>query len=210
MKNLLKLLNADDIALALVDLQPALYNGVESHNRMKIVQNAIILAKTAKLFEVPTVLSTVAEESFAGPMIREITEVLPDLPILDRTSINAWVDKDFRKALEKTKRKRVVIAGLWTEACVLFPALELLAEGYEVFVATDACGDISVEAHERALTRMIQAGAVPITSLQLLFELQQDWARTETYEGVVEILEQHTGFGAQVQFSSWALGTDEP
>ena len=204
----LKLLSSQDIALTLLDYQPAMFFGVESHDRLSIVHNVAILAKTAKLFEVPTVLSTIAKESFSGPNLREITEVFPTEPVIDRTSINAWIDANYRKAIAETKRKRIVIAGLWTEACVLFPALELLAAGYEVFVPTDACGDVSKEAHERAVTRMVQAGAVPITSLQLLFELQQDWARSETYEGVMEILREHSPYGIQVDFSKFAFGDE--
>lgn len=197
----LKLLDAKDIVLTLVDFQPATFFGVESHDRLSIIHNTAILAKTAKLFEVPTVISTIAKDTFAGPNLREIDEVFPNEKIIDRTSINAWIDADFRKAITSTKRKRVVIAGLWTEACVLFPTIEMLAAGFEVFVATDACGDVSKEAHERAVTRMVQAGAVPITSLQFLCELQQDWARQKTYEGVMEILRAHTPYGIQVDFS---------
>jgi nicotinamidase-related amidase len=203
--NYKKLLSPEDIVLTLLDYQPAMYFGVESHDRLTIINNVNILAKAAQLFEVPTVLSTIAEESFSGPFMPEITELVPGQPI-DRTSINAWLDPGYRAAIAATGRKRIVIAGLWTEACVLFPALELLAAGYEVFVPTDACGDVSIEAHERAVTRMVQAGAVPITSLQLLFELQQDWARAQTYAGVLDILEQHAAYGVQVRFSKWALG----
>lgn len=202
----LMLLKPEEIVLTLLDYQPAMYFGVQSHDRLSIVHNTIILAKTAKLFGVPTVLSTIAKDTFSGPFMREVIEVFPNEPIYDRTSINAWLDADYRKAIAATGRKRIVIAGLWTEACVLFPAIELLAAGYEVFVPTDACADVSIEAHERAVTRMAMAGAVPITSLQLLFELQQDWARSETYEGVMDILRDHSPYGIQVDFSKWALG----
>jgi nicotinamidase-related amidase len=201
-----KLLSPEDVTLTLLDYQPAMYFGVQSHDRLTIVHNTLILAKTAKLFGIPTVLSTIAKDTFSGPFMPEVTELFADEPIYDRTSINAWLDAPYRKAIAATGRKRIVVAGLWTEACVLFPALELLAEGYEVFVPTDACGDISVEAHERAVTRLVQAGAVPVTSLQWVFELQQDWARAETYEGVMEILKAHSPYGIAVQFSKWALG----
>lgn len=208
--NYQRLLNPNETVLTLIDYQPATYFGVESHDRRSIIHNVMILAKTAQLFEVPTVLSTIAAQSFSGPFTPEITALFPNQPVYDRTSINAWLDPAYRKALAATGRKRVVIAGLWTEACVLFPALELLAAGYEVFVPTDACGDVSVEAHERAVTRLVQAGAVPITSLQLLFELQQDWARTETYDGAMEIMKEHSPYGIQVRFSQWALGGNKP
>lgn len=196
----------DNCALALIDYQPAMYFGVQSHDRLGIMQNATILAKTAKLFKIPTILSTVAKDSFSGELAPELTGVFPGQKIIDRTSINAWVNKEFREAVAATKRKKIVLAGLWTEACVLFPALNLLQEGYEVYIATDACGDVSPEAHERSVQRLIQAGAVPITSLQFLFELQQDWARGNTYDGVMEILKAHSPYGIQVRFSKWALG----
>ena len=102
--------------------------------------------------------------------------------------MNAWLDPNFRKAVAATGRKKIVIAGLWTEACVMFPTLDMLKEGYEIYIPADACGDVSPEAHNRAMDRAVQAGAVPITSLQYVFELQQDWARSETYEGVMNIL----------------------
>jgi nicotinamidase-related amidase len=120
--------------------------------------------------------------------------------------MNSWLDANFRAAIHATGRKKVVVAGLWTEACVLFPTIDMLREGFEIYVPADACGDLSVEAHNRSMERMIQAGAVPITALQYVFELQQDWARSETYNGVMEILKAHSPYGIQVRFSKWALG----
>lgn len=201
-----ELLTPDTCALALIDYQPAMYFGVQSHDRLTIIHNAAVLAKTAKLFKIPTILSTVAKDSFSGPMEASITAVFKNQELIDRTSINAWVDKNFQKAVKATKRKKIVIAGLWTEACVLFPTLDMLREGFEVYIAVDACGDISKEAHKCSVKRMVQAGAVPITSLQWLFELQQDWARAETYNGVMEILKAESPYGIQVSFSKWALG----
>jgi nicotinamidase-related amidase len=206
MRHYTDLLKPDNCALALIDYQPAMYFGVESHSRLSVMHNAAVLAKTARLFKkIPTILTTVAKDSFSGPMNSMLTDVFKDQKIIDRTAINAWLDPNFRKAIEATKRKKIVIAGLWTEACVLFPSLDMLAEGYEIYVPTDACGDVSKEAHERSVQRLIQAGAVPITSLQFIFELQQDWARTETYEGVMEILKAESPYGIQVTFSKWAL-----
>src|SRR6202043_4058497 len=123
-----------------------------------------------------------------------------------RTSMNAWLDAKFREAVYSTGRKKITIAGLWTEACVMFVTLDLLKEGFEVYIAADACADVSPEAHNRAMDRSVQAGATPITSLQYVFELQQDWARSETYEGVMNIMREHTPYGIQVRFSKWALG----
>lgn len=199
-------LTKDNAALALIDYQPAMFFGVQSHDRLLITHNAAVLAKTAKLFKLPTILSTVAQNSFSGELSPEITSVFPGHNIIDRTSINAWVDANFRAAIKATNRKKIVVAGLWTEACVLFPSLDLLREGYEVYVPTDACGDVSKEAHERSVERLVQAGAVPITSLQFLFELQQDWANSSTYEGVMDILKADSPYGTQVRFSKWALG----
>lgn len=194
------MLTPSDCALALIDYQPAMFAGVHSHDRTTIMQNVQVVAKAARLFKLPTILSTVAAESFSGLMIPEISNVFPGQPPIDRTSINAWLDSNFRSAIGKTGRKKIVVAGLWTEACVLFPTLDLLQAGYEVYVPTDACGDITEEAHERAVQRLIQAGAVPVTSLQFLFELQQDWGRSETYEGCMEILKAHSPYGIEVRF----------
>ncbi len=201
------MLTPDNCALALIDFQPAMFQGVQSHDRMLIVQNVQILAEAAKLFGVPTIITTVAKDSFSGPFMPEVTEwILAGEPVYDRTSINSWLDPHFRAAVHTTGRRRIVIAGLWTCACVNFPTLDLLREGFEVFVVADACGDTSLEAHDRAMQRMIQAGAVPITSLQFVFELQQDWARSATYDGVMHILKAFTPYGIQVRFSKWALG----
>jgi nicotinamidase-related amidase len=194
------MLTPEECALALIDFQPAMFAGVHSHDRTTIIQNVQIVAKAAKLFQVPTILSTVAAKLFSGYMIPEVSSVFPDYDPIDRTSINAWLDGNFRDAVEKTGRKKIVLAGLWTEACVLFPTIDLLRSGYEVYIPTDACGDISVEAHERAVQRLVQAGAVPMNALQFLFELQQDWSRSETYEGCMKIMEAHSPYGIEERF----------
>ncbi len=196
----------NDTALVLIDYQPAMFQGVQSHDRREVMANVQILARMAKLFRLPTVISTVAKDSFSGPFMPEVTELFPDVEVVDRTSINSWLDPNFRAAVEATGRKRLILAGLWTSACVTFPTLDLLKLGYEVLVPADACGDTSREAHDRAMDRLTQAGAVPVTTLQMVFELQQDWARGETYEGVMDILRGFTPYGIQVRFSKWALG----
>src|SRR4030042_1690198 len=158
------LLTPGDCALALIDFQPAMFSGVHSHDRTTIVQNVQVVGKAAKLFKVPTILSTVASKSFSGAMIPEVTGIFPGQALIDRTSINSWLDQNFKNAVEKSKRKKIVVAGLWTEACVLFPTLDMLQAGYEIYVPTDACGDVTEGAHERAVQRIVQAGAVPMTS----------------------------------------------
>jgi nicotinamidase-related amidase len=202
----LEMLTPQNHAIALIDFQPAMYQGVQSHDRIVTFNSVQVLAKTAKLFGVPTILTTVAKDSFSGPFMPEVVDLFPGHDVIDRTSMNSWLDTKFREAVRATGRKRFVIAGLWTEACVMFPTLDMLLEGYEIYIAADACGDISPEAHQRSIDRAIQAGAVPITSLQYGFELQQDWARSETYEGMMDILRAHSPYGIQVRFSKWALG----
>src|ERR1700686_5330562 len=160
----LEMLTPQNSAIALIDYQPAMYQGVQSHDRLVTFNNVQVLAKAAKLFGVPTVISTVAKDSFSGPFMPEVTDLFPNHDVIDRTSINSWLNPNFRKAVQATARKKIVIAGLWTEACVMFPSLDLLKEGFEVYIAADACGDISPEAHERSMDRLVQAGAIPITS----------------------------------------------
>ena len=167
----LEMLTPQNCAVALIDYQPAMYQGVQSHDRLGVFNNIQIVAKAAKLFKIPTVLTTVAKDSFSGPFMPEVTELFPDHDIVDRTAMNSWLDAGFRKQVAATGRKKFIIAGLWTEACVLFPTLDMLREGYEIYIPADACGDLSLEAHNRAMDRAVQAGAVPITSCQFAFEL---------------------------------------
>ncbi|ANB76546.1 hydrolase [Paraburkholderia phytofirmans OLGA172] len=201
-----ELLTPDTCALALIDFQPQMFFGVHSHDRTTVQQNAQILAKTGKLFKVPTILSTIAAKSFSGEMVQEVQAVFPEQTPIDRTFMNSWEDLNFRAAIEKTGRKKIVVAGLWTEVCVAFPTIQMRAAGYEIYVATDACGDITEEAHERAVQRMVQVGAVPMTSLQFMCELQRDWARTETYEGCMDIFKQHSPYGIGVRYAKQILG----
>jgi nicotinamidase-related amidase len=202
----LEMLTPQNSAIALIDYQPAMYQGVQSHDRLVILNNIQVLAKAAKLFKIPTVLTTVAKDTFSGEFMPEVVALFPDHKIIDRTSMNSWLNADFRKAVAATGRKKFVIAGLWTEACVLFPTLDMLRESYDIYIPADACGDLSLEAHDRSMDRAVQAGAVPMTSWQYVFELQQDWARAETYNGVMDILRAHSPYGIQVRFSKWALG----
>jgi nicotinamidase-related amidase len=186
------LITPENSVLLLIDHQPFQFAGLASHDPQTILNNTILVAKTAKLFKVPTLLSTVLEER-GGYLIKGIQDVFPDQKPLDRTWINAWQDKRVVDWVKKQGRKKIIIAGLWTEICVAMPTLQALGEGYEVFVIADACGGNSKEAHELAMARMIQAGAIPITAGVLQGELQRDWARTETVPGLAEILAIHGG-----------------
>lgn len=193
-------------ALLLIDFQPQMLMGIRSDDPSSVLDSAAIVAKGAKLFGMPTVLTTITADSFAGPFMPELAGIFPEAKIIDRTSINAWLDKEFVKAVEATGMKRLVIAGLWTGACTAFNALEGIWRGYEVGFVADACGDTSPQVHERAVDRMIQQGATPLSAQHFVYELQQDWARQETYQGVMELLEPHSVFGdVQIRYGKWAL-----
>ncbi|HXC51484.1 MAG TPA: hydrolase [Candidatus Limnocylindrales bacterium] len=200
------LLTPEESVLALIDYQPQMSFGIQSHSRLFTLNNAVALAKTAKLFQVPVVLTTVAAKSFSGDMLPELQSVYPDQSPIDRTSMNSWEDDNFRNAIKKTGRKKLIIAGWWTEVCACFPTIQALQEGYEVYVPTDACGDISIEAHERAVQRMIQAGAVPMTSFQVMYEFQRDWGRSATYEGCMDIQKAHSDYGIGIRYAKAILG----
>jgi len=200
------LLTPGESVVALIDYQPQMFFGVGSHDRYAVLNNAVTLAKAAQLFNVPVVLSTVAAKSFSGELQPEIQALFPDQDPIDRTTMNSWEDKNFKSAVTGFERKKIIIAGLWTEVCVCFPTLDAVAEGYDVHVPTDACADISAEAHERAVQRAIQAGAVPMTTLQVMFEWQRDWARSETYDGCMEILKAHSAYGIGVRYGKSLRG----
>ena len=200
------LLTPGESIVALIDYQPQLLFGVGSHERHLVLNNAVALAKAAKLFDVPVILTTVAAQPFSAALLPEIQAVFPDQVPIDRTTMNSWEDKKFNAAVTGFGRKKIVLAGLWTEVCICFPAVEAIAEGYEVHVPTDACGDLTVEAHERAVQRAIQTGVVPMSTLQVMFEWQRDWARTETYDGCMEILKAHSAYGIGVHYAKAILG----
>jgi nicotinamidase-related amidase len=201
------LITPDNSTLILIDHQPQMAFGVQSIDRQTLINNTVGLAKTAKVFNVPTVLTTVAAKGFSGDIFPEIQAVFPDLAPVDRTSMNSWDDKGFRAAVDKAGRNKLVIAALWTEVCLAMPTIDAIKEGYEVYIVTDASGGTSVEAHERAIQRLIQAGAAPMTWLQVLLEWQRDWARQDTYEPVLAIAKEHAGaYGIGIRYAKWALG----
>lgn len=192
-KSALELLTPSNCTLILIDHQPQMFFGVESENRQTIKNNVVGLAKAAKIFNVPTILTTVAANTFSGPLIPELQAVFPDKKPIDRTSMNSWEDKNFLAAVQNTKRKKLVIAALWTEVCLAFPAICAIEAGYDVYAVTDASGATTVEAHNMAIQRMSQVGVIPITWVQFMCELQRDWARQETYIPVMELAKQHAG-----------------
>ena len=163
--------------LALIDYQPEQYAGVGSTGHKELLEHVTMLGRVATVFDVPVVLSTVYVKHGMSGTNPELREALPGVPEIDRTTMNSWEDPDFRAAVERTGRRKLILAGLWTEVCVAFPALDALREGYEVYVVVDAIGGVSRVAHESALQRMTQAGAIPISVLGLACELQRDWGR---------------------------------
>src|SRR5213083_2460576 len=167
-----------------------------------VVNNVIGLAKTAKVFGVPTILTTVVEQR-GGFLIKGLQDVFPEQKPIDRTFINTWEDSRVVDAIKKTGRKKVVMAALWTEICLAMPAIQAMGEGYEVYIVTDASGGVSIEAHDMAVRRMVQAGAVPITWLALSSEWQRDWARESTLADAAKILTEHGG-GSGVAFA-WEM-----
>jgi nicotinamidase-related amidase len=202
------LLTPDKSALILIDHQPQMFFGVQSTDRQTLVNNVLGLAKAAKVFKVPTILTTVAAESFSGPLFPELQAVFPDQKPIDRTSMNSWEDRNFVKAVKKTGRKKLIMAALWTEVCLAFPVISAIEAGYEVYAVVDASGGTTVEAHQTAVQRMIQAGAVPVTWLQVLCEFQRDWARQETYDAVLEVAKEHGGaYGLGIVYAETMLGS---
>lgn len=171
------LLTPRNAVLALIDYQPEQYAGVASAPHDELLHHVTMLGKVATAFELPVVLSTVYVKHGMQGTNPELREALPGIPEIDRTSMNSWEDPDFRAAVERTGRKNLILAGLWTEVCVAFPALDAIAAGYRVFVVADAIGGVSRVAHDSAMQRMTQAGAIPITVLGLACELQRDWGR---------------------------------
>jgi nicotinamidase-related amidase len=186
------LLTPDNCALILIDHQPFQFAGLRSHDTQTIINNVVGLAKSAKAFGVPTLLTTVLEQR-GGFLLKQLQEVFPEQKPIDRTFINTWEDANVIEWVKKTGKKKIVMAALWTEICLAMPAIQALGEGYEVYIVTDASGGVSVEAHEMAIMRMVQAGAVPITWTVFASELQRDWARTETVPALAEMLVTHMG-----------------
>ena len=209
-----ELLNPTNHALLLLDHQSQMAFAVESQPIDELRNNLGLLSETARLYEIPTLVTTVAAKSFSGPVFPEIREVFTDeSQYIDRSTMNAWEDTRVVKAVNGYKTKKLVIAGLWTEVCTLTAALSALEDGYDVYVVTDASGGISQEAHDMAVIRMVQAGVKPITSLQYLLEVHRDWARDKTYDEVVRISKKYGGsYGLGIDYiktmSKWMTGKE--
>jgi len=203
MPNYLDLLTPQNSQLIIIDQQPQMAFGVQSIDRQTLKNNVVALAKAAKAFKVPTTITTVETESFSGHTYPELLAVLPQNKILERTSMNSWDDQNVRDALAAKGRKKLVVSGLWTEVCNLMFALSAMKDGgYEIYMVADASGGTSVEAHKYAMDRMVQAGVVPVTWQQVLLEWQRDWARKDTYDATIAIVQEHSGaYGFGVDYA---------
>ncbi len=202
-----RLVTPENSMLILIDHQPQMAFATHSIDGQTLVNNVTGLAKSARVFNVPTVLTTVAAESFSGPIFPPIQAVFPNFKPIDRTTMNSWEDKKVVEAVRKTGRKKLIMAALWTEVCLATAALSALDDGFEVYIVTDASGGVTVEAHERAIQRIVQEGAVPMTWLQVLLEWQRDWARQETYDAVMEVAKEHGGaYGLGIGYAKVMLG----
>jgi len=207
----LELLTPDNAVLLFIDHQPQMAFGVANIDRQMLKNNVVALAKSAKVFDVPTILTTVETESFSGPMWPELLEVFPKSDLLERTSMNSWDDKKVRDAVAATGRKKLILSGLWTEVCINLCAFSAMADGYELYVVEDACGGTSDVAHRASMDRMVQAGVVPMTWQQVLLEWQRDWANRATYDAVIDIVAEHSGaYGMGVDYAYTMVHKAEP
>ncbi|WP_321868717.1 hydrolase [Burkholderia ubonensis] len=199
----LEVLTPDNCQMIFIDQQPQMAFGVQSIDRQVLKNNVVALAKAAKTFDIPTIITSVETESFSGYTYPELLDVFPDHPLLERTSMNSWDDQKVRDALAKNGRKKVVVSGLWTEVCNnTFALCAMLEGGYEIYMVADASGGTSKDAHDYAMQRMIQAGVVPVTWQQVMLEWQRDWAHRGTYDAVMAIAKEHSGaYGIGVDYA---------
>lgn len=202
MPNYHKLYTPQDSVVVFIDMQPQMLFGVANIDRAILMNNVTLLAKAAKEFNIPAVLTAVETESFSGYVWPQLLDVFPAQPVIERSSMNSWDDPVFRKSIETTGRKNILMTGLWTEVCVTWPTIEMLAAGYNIYVVEDCCGATSSVAHDAALSRMVQAGAVRLTTIAALLEWQRDWANKEHYDALMGLLKQHAGaYGSGVEYA---------
>lgn len=197
------LITADNSAVVFIDHQPQMTFGMASGiDRQLLVNNVLLLAKGAKLFGVPTILTTVETESFSGLMLPQLLDIFPQQRPIERTGMNSWDTPAFREAIKATRRKNIILSGLWTEVCITWPTLNMLAEGYNVYVVEDACGGTSLASHEASISRMEQAGAVRMTTVGTVLEFQRDWARKEHYSALMDLFREHGGaYGMGIEYA---------
>ncbi len=204
------MLDPTNHVMIIIDHQPQMAFATKSIDTTTLRNNVTGLAKSAKAFNVPVILTTVAEKSFSGPLFPELQAVFPDQKPIDRTTMNTWEDSRITDKVNALGKKKLVIAALWTEVCGVGPTLSAIDQGFEVYFVTDASGGVSDDAHNMAVDRMVQAGAIPITWLQYLLELQRDWSRGETYEAVTGIAKQHGGaYGLGIIYATEMFGASE-
>jgi len=197
-----ELLNPNNHALVMIDHESQMGFAVKSIDITELRNNVAIVAGASKIFNIPTVVTTVAEKSFSGPVFPEVSEFYPRGSFIDRTSMNTWEDVNAYKAITGKNKKKIVLAGLWTSVCIVGPALSAKTDGYDVYVITDASGDVSKEAHDMAINRMTLAGVKTMTSIQYLLELQRDWGRSETYKAVTDLFKKYGGaYGIGIQYA---------
>ncbi|WP_156255038.1 hydrolase [Sandarakinorhabdus oryzae] len=204
------LLSPTDHLLLMIDFQSQMAFATRSIDIALLRTNAALVAGAAKIFGVSTILTTVAEKSFSGPMFAEVTTPFPGQPLFDRTTMNTWEDAPVIAEINRIGKKRIVLSGLWTGVCIVGPAASAIDQGFEVYFISDACGDVSAEAHERACQRMIQLGCVPMTAVQYLLELQRDWARGDTYDATTGLAKQLAGgYGLGITYAKTMFGASE-
>ena len=179
------LLTPDNCVVAFIDQEPQMLFAAANFDRQSLINNTVALAKATRIFDVPVVLTTVESKSFSGYMWPQLRAIFPDQEPIERSSMNSWDDKNFIAAIEKIGKKKIVLAGLWTETCIALPTIQAIHDGYDIYVAEDCCGDVSQLAHDNAMRRVVQAGAKPVTALSTLLEWQRDWANREDRKSVV-------------------------
>jgi nicotinamidase-related amidase len=197
------LLTADNSALVFIDHQPQMSFGVGSGiDRQLLMNNVLMLARGAKEFGVPTILTTVETDSFSGQMWPQLLDIFPEQKPIERTGMNSWDTAEFRMAVKATGKKNIILSGLWTEVCITWPTLQMLAEGFNIYVVDDACAGTSPAAHEAALSRVVQAGAVRLTTVATVLEFQRDWANHDHYDALMNIFREHGGaYGVGIEYA---------
>ncbi|KTC78152.1 hydrolase [Legionella brunensis] len=207
----IELLTPQNSVLLMIDYQPQMAFGVVSIDRQSLKNNAVALANTAKLFQVPTILTSVETESFSGFIWPELLDVFPKNDVIERSSMNSWDSQLVRQHVDNTGRKKLILAGLWTEVCINMCAFSAMQDGYEIYVVEDACGGTSEIAQQSSMNRMQQAGVVSVTWQQVLLEWQRDWARKDTYDSVMNIVKEFSGvYGMGVDYAYTMVHKQKP